>query len=303
MRATVADGAIVVGALGVGCSAAALGPCGGNEALVLSSGMGRLMAEVRAGDRAARLVPVVGPALATAAISAEERVAARAAAESTARSIGLLAAEPTASAQMNGNDRAAAELLTLATDSVAELKSAKLAALRLPSDPSGALIWGRWSISPTGQDQLMVPFSVASVGRHVTVADDAGGLFRANDPSNPGRLLPDSLNAQVDFKLSRASASYEIGGRTESAIVEDGGKLKLDFGRRTFATALAMSSASAGRAELRMVGDVRKDGTFAVKDIDQRIAGAVTLDGKEAGYLFERGASGGLFRGKTLWGR
>jgi len=52
-----------------------------------------------------------------------------------------------------------------------------------------------------------------------------------------------------------------------------------------------------------MGGDVRADGTFAVKDVDQRIAGAVSLDGKEAGYLFERNAAGGLFRGKTLWGR
>ena len=33
------------------------------------------------------------------------------------------------------------------------------------------------------------------------------------------------------------------------------------------------------------------------------LAGAVSLDGKEAGYLFERGAGSGLFRGKTLWGR
>lgn len=54
-----------------------------------------------------------------------------------------------------------------------------------------------------------------------------------------------------------------------------------------------------------MAGDVRGDGTFSVRDLGSRqsVAGAVSLDGKEAGYLFERGLGSGLFRGKTLWGR
>lgn len=293
VRATVSDGAIVVGALGGGCSAAGLGPCGGSEARVLSADMGRLMAEVRAGDRTARIVPAAGAALAAAAYSAEDRVAARAAAESAARSAGLLAAEPTQATLARGNDRTAAELLTIASANVPDLNRAP--------DLGGQLVWGRWSISPSGDDKLNVPYSIASTGRQITVADTTAGLFRANDPANPSGLLPDSLAAKVDFRLSRASASFEIGGRTESASV-DGGTLSLDFARRTFATALAMSSATAGKAELRMGGDVRNDGTFAVKDVDQRIAGAVSLDGKEAGYLFERNASGGLFRGKTLWG-
>ena len=42
VRATVSDGAIVVGALGGACSAAGLGPCGGQDARLLSADMGRL---------------------------------------------------------------------------------------------------------------------------------------------------------------------------------------------------------------------------------------------------------------------
>jgi hypothetical protein len=56
-----------------------------------------------------------------------------------------------------------------------------------------------------------------------------------------------------------------------------------------------------------MAGNVRPDGTFlgerGARQPLQSVAGAVSLDGKEAGYLFERGAGNGLFRGKTLWGR
>lgn len=294
VRATVSDGAIVVGALGSGCSAAALGPCTGSDARVLSADMGRLMVEVRPGDRSARIVPAAGAALVSAAYSAEERVAARAAAESAARSAGLLAAEPTAAALQRGNDRTAADVLTIT--------AANLPELNRPSDVNGQLIWGRWSISPAPDDKLSVPYSIASLGRQITVADASGGLFRKDDAASPSGLLSDSLNAKVDFRLSRAYATFEVGGRTEAALVE-GGTLSLDFARRTFATALGLASASAGKAELRMGGDVRADGTFAVKDVDQRIAGAVSLDGKEAGYLFERSAAGGLFRGKTLWGR
>lgn len=294
MRATVSDGAIVAAALGGNCSAAGLGPCGGSEARVLSAQMGRLMVEVRPGDQFAHVVPAAGAALATAAFSAEERVAARSSAESAARSAGLLAAEPTPSALLRGNDRAAAEALTIAT--------ANLPDLNRPSDLNSQLIWGRWSIVPSAEDKLTVPYAAASIGRGITVGDESAGLWRRNDPANPSGLLPDSLHTKVDFRLSRASANFEVGGRTEAASV-DGGTLTLDFARRTFATALALSSASAGKAEFRMAGDVRNDGTFAVKDVDQRIAGAVTLDGKEAGYLFEKGVGGGLFRGKTLWGR
>jgi FecR protein len=294
VRATVSDGAIVVGALGAGCSASGLGACSNDDARLLTAAMGRYMAEVRIADRVARIVPASGQAMNLAAYSAEDRVLARASAESAARSAGQLAAEPTPAAQQRGNDRAAADLLTVAAANVPELN-------RSP-DVNARLVWGRWTISPIVDDKLSMPYSAASIGRHITVADEQVGLWRKNDPANPSGMLSDRLDAKVDFRLSRASASFEIGGRAEQASV-DGGSLSLDFARRTFATALGLSSATAGKAELRMAGDVRADGTFAVKDVDQRIAGAVSLDGKEAGYLFERAAGGGLFKGKTLWGQ
>jgi hypothetical protein len=79
--------------------------------------------------------------------------------------------------------------------------------------------------------------------------------------------------------------------------------MTLDFARRTFATALAMSSVSGGSTELRMGGDIRSNGTFNVVDATQRLGGAVSLNGQEAGYWFERDVTGGTFRGKTLFGR
>ena len=295
VRATVSDGTIVVGALGAGCSAAALGPCGGVDARVLSADMGRLMVELRPGDQVARVIPAVGTALANAAYNAEERVAARSAAEAAARAAGLLAAEPTPEARLRGNDRAAADLLVIAQANLPDRNRA--------SDINGQLIWGRWAVATVADDKLSVSSADASRGRTQTVGRPyAGLLYRADDPANPSGLLSPSLDAKVDLRLSHGVATFEIGGRTEAATVNNG-TLSLDFSRRTFATALAVSSVTAGKAELRMAGDVRKDGTFVVPDIGQFIAGAVSFDGKEAGYLFDLSAAGGLFRGKTLWGR
>lgn len=295
-RATVADGAIVVSALGNGCSAAALGPCTGADARVLTAEMGRLMAEVRPGERVARVVPAGAGVAELAASGAEERAAALYAAELAARQSAAAAADAKGFAQMRDTDRAAADLLAIVPTAVADLNVAP--------DLSAQLVWGRWAIASAYNDNISVATHNASPGREVTSAYRSGDavLWRATDPANPEGLLKNDTDVKVDFKLTRAQASFESGGRTEAASV-DGGTLTLDFSQRTFATALALSSPSAGKAELRVAGDVATDGTFAVRDAGQMVSGAVSLNSKEVGYLFDRSAGGGLFRGKTLWGR
>lgn len=293
MRATVAEGAIAVAALGANCAANGLGPCAGAQTSVLSAEMGRMMVEVLRGEKVARVVPASGNVVVAAAAGSEERLVAQRAAETASRNAGMLAAET-----FSANDRAAASLVTLAEASEPDLNR--------PSNTKGALAWGRYSPAEAFNDKLSVPHVVAKQGlkREAVVGDAEYTLFRATDPSNPDGLISPALGS-VDFRLSRGQATFESSaGRTEAASI-DKGTLTLDFANRTFATALALSSASAGQAELRVSGDVRANGVFVVRDLDPRqyVAGAVSLDGTEAGYLFERGTAGGLFRGKTLWGR
>ncbi len=299
VRATVSDGAIVVGALGGACLAAGLGPCGGVEARELSVEMGRLMAEVRPGDHATRIVPAADLSVARAASRSERGESTQPLSLSTARAIGLAAAEPTPGELQRGNDRAAAELLTLAAVNVPDLNRA--------SNLSGQLIWGRYAVRANEYDKLTVPFALARLGRHVTVGsaqngiDDGVGLFRL-DQSGSDTLFPVTGGGKVEFRLNRASATYEYGAAVEAAHV-NAGNLTIDFSRRTFATALDLTSTSGATGELRVAGSVRPDGIFTVRDTDQFVSGAISLDAKEAGYLFERGAGVGLFRGRTLWGR
>jgi hypothetical protein len=297
VRATVADGAIVVGALGNGCSAAALGPCAGADARLLSADMSGLMAEVRPGDRTTRVVPATGGIAALA--GAEERAAALHAAETAARAAGAAAAETQVYATMRESDRVAAELLAIPP------LSTEVANAQPPA--SSQLMWGRWAYSGVVNDNVSVKYTDAAQGRaQVPMPQIVGGaLYRQTDPSNPENLLRPDTNATVTFKLNYGQASFEpTGGKGEAASI-DGGTLKVDFARRNFATGLALSSVTGGKTELRIVGDITENGTFAVQTPDkmQKVNGALSLDGKEAGYFFERIVGNGLFKGKTLWGR
>jgi hypothetical protein len=295
VRATVADGAIVVTPYGQGCSAGGLGPCEGVDARELSSAMGRVMAVVRPGDEGARLVHASDLAIIQTAFADDRDAGARERDEQAlngARASGQLAAEPTAAQQQRGNDRTAAEMLTLAAVNVPDLNR--------PTSLTSQLVWGRWAIAPEFNDRLTMPFALARMGRHVTVADHGAGLFRS-DPAEPGQTFEPTASGQVEFRLTRASASYESPGGLEVAIVR-AGNLTVDFDRRNFATALDLRSMSGAEGRLRMAGDLRPDGLFAVTDTNQRVAGALSSDGKEAGYLFETGTVDSLFSGRTLWG-
>ncbi|NRF66801.1 FecR domain-containing protein [Aquincola sp. S2] len=279
VRATVADGAIVIGPLSADCTTGTLGPCAGEAARVLSAGMGGLMAEVRAGESRTRLVPAAGTVLATVSAKRDEANGQRPQGETLTYSV---------------NDRTGADLLTIASDR-------RILDPNRPADLTAQLVWGRWTEGASPNDKIAVPEWAAAVGRHYTgIGNGDIGLFRANQ-TQPGNILSDSLNATAEFKLTRAYATYERGGKSEMASV-DNGTLVIDFARRSFSTFLPLASASGGSAEVRAGGIVRSNGTFAVRDSEQLVAGVVSTDGKEAGYLFERSAAGGWFKGRTLWG-
>ncbi|MDQ2778154.1 MAG: FecR domain-containing protein [Pseudomonadota bacterium] len=310
VRATVSDGAIVVGALGKGCSADALGPCAG--AKTLSADMGLVMAEIRPGELGTRIVPAVDLVVAGRG-TRDERDGNRPLTLAESRAAGLAAAEPT-NAELQRNDRAAAELLTLVKlplplplplpgePTVTPVPfAARFAEQNKASDVNAQLIWGRYQIAAAAEDHLTTFFPVARLGRHVTVGDGDASLFRANQ-TVPGELFSDSLQGVVNFSLNRAAVSYEVGGSSQAAGVT-ASALQVDFTRRTFATGLDLLSASGIEGQLRVAGAIRNDGIFTVKDTDQFVSGALSLDGKEAGYLFERNVGDGVFKGRTLWGK
>lgn len=293
MRASVAEGAIVVTAFGEGCSAAGLGPCGGTQSRQLSAEMRNLMIEVQPGDKVARLVPVGGHMSPLGIPGSDERLAALRAADNASRNAGLQAAEP-----FGQNDHVAAGALVIAADNLYSPEK-----LNRKPNLDSQLVWGRYQ-GASFNDNVSVPMAIARIGRHEGPGTSALTLFRADDPNYPDKLLHSS-EGKVGFQLTRGQATYEAAGVLEAAMLR--GTLELDFSRMTFGTALALSSPTGGNAELRMAGNVRPDGRFSLTEGQggalQTISGAISLNGKEAGYLFERGSGSGTFRGITLWGR
>jgi hypothetical protein len=66
---------------------------------------------------------------------------------------------------------------------------------------------------------------------------------------------------------------------------------------------VALNHAATGDASIAVKGRVNDEGVFVGTNATDRVAGALTRDGKEAGYLFSKDVSAGTFRGVTLWGR
>ena len=88
----------------------------------------------------------------------------------------------------------------------------------------------------------------------------------------------------------------------QAAAVQNG-SLSIDFASRLFSTSLSLTSVATGAVGLQASGGIRDDGLFVSRTAGQAIAGATALDGKSAGYLFEKAAAGGTLSGITLWSR
>jgi hypothetical protein len=165
--------------------------------------------------------------------------------------------------------------------------------------PAG-LVWGRFSSASVVSSTLaMLPFAEASAGRHVTVGElGEYALWR----SNPNGKLDASLKGAATFALASAEAWLTQPGGTSSAQVQ-AATLGVDFDQSTFSASVALNHAATGNVSLAVAGKVNNEGVFVGTNATERVAGALTRDGKEAGYLFSKDVSAGTFRGVTLWGR
>jgi len=177
-----------------------------------------------------------------------------------------------------------------------------------------SLAWGRWG-SQNIQDHLTVPFVNALQGRSVTVGDGYYFLFR--NESNVPNLLS-IQQGSANFSLLNSNAYFlDVGNNISSASVNSG-QLGINFSNQTFSTNLSLSSAAtpASSQALQASGKINlNSGIFLSAPASgalagsqpgaaaAAVAGAVSLDTKQAGYIFTLPTSNGQFRGATLWGR
>jgi len=170
---------------------------------------------------------------------------------------------------------------------------------------SNRLIWGRWARDPIANDSLTVPFLDAMRGNEVTVGDGYYFLFR--EPSNIN-VLP-TLTTKTDFGLKSSSAYYSNAANELVPATVSNGSLSIDFGAKTFSTQLGLSADGVASQTFSQSGSINAStGIFLGRTgpdaaPTSSVAGAISLDARQVGYLFKTQVGRGSFVGATLWGR
>lgn len=162
------------------------------------------------------------------------------------------------------------------------------------------LVWGRFSEPLQIPVTLTLSYDEVRQGRHVTVGElSQYALWRSG---GAGTISP-ALTGQATFSLAAAQAFYRTTTGAEVATVT-GARLTADFDLSRFSTTLSMSTASGLATTLSATGLINDEGLFLslAPDGSQRVAGAFSRNGLEAGYLFNKIVGNGVFQGITLWG-
>lgn len=278
--ASVKTGAIVMSPLEGNC-ALALGPCANDRSALLTADMpGQMLEYLKQNDASApRLVPHVD----------------------------LLARNTSAG---KGNETRQVEnsvpteiihrdLSDQAQEAVAAAPPATPAT---PAKPQ--LVWlhntSDWNVPA---NTISTRFDEASAaGQRATAGNFFITLYR--DESTKKDYAP-TANA-ASFNLNSVSANYTLptgSGRPVEPITVSGATLMVDFAGNTLATQMNLASPSLGQDTFAATATIKADGTFASHTTSQQIAGALSTDSTQAGYLFEKRLFGGTISGLTLWGR
>jgi hypothetical protein len=294
--ASVNQGAIVMAPFGAGCVAQALGPCTSPSAKLLSADMGQLLVEFRPQFSQPEIKPQQAQMLASARSADGARGEASVAA----------ATAPTRPAQHAEEEAVAANLvrgLVVGTNATPVPPLTPMDPATVPPVVAAApaqLMWGRWADGAALAADISVARDTARLGRVATVGNDQYLLYRTE--TGAGDVVP-GLGA-YQFTLQQGQAQYSVPGQAVSAATVQGGQLGIDFANRRFTTSLSVGSAATGTVGIAGSGFVGTNGVFFDRSVaGTAIAGATALDGKSAGYLFEKAVGAGTLSGITLWSR
>ncbi|MDP4837241.1 MAG: FecR family protein [Burkholderiales bacterium] len=118
------------------------------------------------------------------------------------------------------------------------------------------------------------------------------------------KLYQPSATNQVSFNLKSVSAIYQprisSGLPPEIAQVTKA-SLNVDFARSAYATNLEIASPKIGEVSINMAGNIDTKGRFVDRNANTSVAGALSQNGKEAGYMFNQAIGLGNLSGLTLW--
>lgn len=295
--AHVNQGAIVMAPLGAGCQASALGPCNTSAATLVSAQMGNVLAEYKDGLGQPELKPYFVRSTYFAAAPDPDARSAKSPANPAKVDV---AAKPDNSV-IQVTSVVSGGIFTAAVEDLPHVPGPVEPPVMPPTPPAPpALVWGHW-VKPTGSGDFSEPFRVAALGRDVTVGNNDYVLYRR--PSDTGLTAIQPSLGTVGFQLQQAHALFRPWGGVNQEATAGTGTLSINFATRQFQTQLELNHAAAGAHTLTSQGAVLSDGMFGGATATQKVIGATTLDGKNAGYMFEKNVDSGVFNGITLWAR
>lgn len=295
--AHVNQGAIVMAPLGAGCQASALGPCNTSAATLVSAQMGNVLAEYKDGLGQPELKPYFVRSTYFAAAPDPDARSAKSPANPAKVDV---AAKPDNSV-IQVTSVVSGGIFTAAVEELPHVPGPVEPPVMPPTPPAPpALVWGHW-VKPTGSGDFSEPFRVAALGRDVTVGNSDYVLYRR--PSDTGLTAIQPSLGTVGFQLQQAHALFRPWGGVNQEATAGTGTLSINFATRQFQTQLELNHAAAGAHTLTSQGAVLSDGMFGGATATQKVIGATTLDGKNAGYMFEKNVDSGVFNGITLWAR
>ena len=280
--ASVFTGAISVAPL-VGACGAGLGPC--QDGRLLSEDMKGQMVELGRLQTAPRLVHSADLAVASLpqqAVTLAERQ------PQTVATAMLLAA----------TDK---PLLTDAQ--VAEAVSTLKPVLPTLPPPPKTLSWGRYAwVQSLSGDTFSAQIDNAMLQASERLASNGTyALFRPLEDGKPMAYAPGAGSAQ--FRLETASASVLRNGAGLEPVSVTAATLGVNFDASTFATRLEVQGAQMGRDVVQAVGTISDTGLMRSVGGSSIVQGGLSANGREAGYLFQKGLPSGTLHGITVWGR
>jgi hypothetical protein len=301
LRARVNEGAIVVAPFSADCSADALGPCAANG-IELSESQLQMVA-MSGRSSAPQLLPATverDPQMIEDEASVMVADADTSADEKTA-GVGVYLENVTSQRVQDEADNITNTVTTQPPPVIAEVDYTPDVALTAKDTADSNLVWGRWGAANGDLERLTLAVSEAWSDRdpnNITVGNTEYVLIRDAD----GRGRVDAGLGQVDFELSSAQAFYQGEAGISAMAVRDGA-LSVDFNSRSFSTSLDLDHEVTGDIQFNAAGNVDESGFFRSNSSNGKVTGAVSIDGNEAGYLFEQQLEAGGIQGLTLWGQ
>ncbi|MEG2630849.1 MAG: FecR domain-containing protein [Comamonas sp.] len=290
--ASVFTGAISVAPL-LGACGAGLGPC--QDGRLLSEDMKGQMVELGRLQTAPRIVPSTDLTVASLPQQAVTL------AERQTQNVGTAVLVASTDKPLTEEQVAAAVNMLKPT----QPQEPTVPTLPTEPPPPKTLSWGRYTYGQllTG-DTFSKEISVAMLQASERLASNGSyALLRPLEDGKPIAFAPGSGSAQ--FRLEGASASVLRNGlaTTLEHVSVTAASLGVNFDNSTFSTRLDVQGAQLGKDVIQASGTISSTGLMRSVGGNSIVQGGLSADGREAGYLFQKGIPSGTLQGITVWGR